>query len=192
MKTYDLIVARRTIRKYREDREIPQEIMDKLLNAARLAPSASNMQPLKYMVIQGKEEREKLFGCTKWAGYLPPEVGTPKEGERPAAYILILADMEIRKTGYDIDIGAAAQNITLAALEEGIASCWIGALDRENIQKLFELSDTHYPSLVIALGYPAEESMEEPARGSIRYYKDEKGVLHVPKRTLEEVLVRKC
>lgn len=188
MHTYDLILSRRTIRRYQQDQRIGRNLLFKMLNAARMAPSAANLQPLKYRVVDSVAECAALFQHTRWAGYLPVDVGTPPEGAKPSAYFIVLADTRIHHVGYDIDLGAAAQNITLTALEQGIACCWFGALDRDGIRKTFEIPDYFTIPLVIALGYPAEQSVPEDLEDSVKYYKDEAGNLHVPKRRLEDVI----
>lgn len=188
MNTYDLILKRRTIRKFQQ-REISAEILEKLVNAARFAPSASNLQPLKYIIVNDGGKVQKVFENVKWAGYIAPH-GNPSENERPVAYIIILADTGIRKTGYELDVGSAAQNIMLAALEEGIGSCWMGAIDRDEIRKALKIPDVYVIDTLIALGYPAESPMTEEENGNIKYYKDENVVLHVPKRKLEDIILK--
>ncbi len=188
MSVYDLIYKRRTIRKFRQER-IGRSVLEKLIDAARFAPSGANLQPVKYIIVDEPEEVKEMFGYTRWAGYIAPE-GTPKKGEEPVAYIVILADTEIRKQGYELDIGAAAQNIMLAALEEGIGTCWIGSIDRDNIRKMLDIPERYIINTVIALGYPAESPVVEEENGSIKYYKDENGVLHVPKRKLKDIILK--
>jgi nitroreductase len=188
MNIYDLILKRRTIRKFKQ-REIEYRILERLVNAARFAPSASNLQPLKYIIVDNPEDVNKVFKNVKWAAYIASE-GTPAEDERPTAFIVILADTEIKKGGYELDIGAAAQNIFLAALEEGIGSCWMGAINRDNIRKILNIPERYIINTVIALGYLGENPVAEDEKGSIKYYKDEYGVLHVPKRRLEDIIIR--
>lgn len=187
MSIYETILKRRTIRKF-EQRSIDRAILEKLVNAARLAPSAANMQPLKYVIVDATEMVDEVFKYLKWANYIAP-AGNPGEGEKPVAYICILVDTEIRNSGYDLDVGASAQNIFLGALEEGIGTCWLGAIDREGIKGALNISDRYILSTVIALGYASESPQVEDESGSIKYYKDEKGVLHVPKRRLQDVLL---
>ena len=88
MSVYELILKRRTIRKF-EQRPVETEKIVKMINAARIAPSAANMQPLKYIAVTSSDLCNKVFPLTKYAGYL--ENGTPKEGERPMAYIVVCA-----------------------------------------------------------------------------------------------------
>ncbi len=188
MGTYELILKRRTIRKFRQER-LGRPLLEKLINAARLAPSAANLQPLKYVIVDDEEKVRKVFGKVKWAAYIAPK-GDPAENERPVAFIVILADTEIRKTGYELDVGASAQNIFLAAEEEGVGTCWMGAIDRDGIRSILGIPEGYIIDTVVALGYPAESPVAEDEKGSIRYYKDDNGVLHVPKRSLDEIILK--
>lgn len=187
MSVYETILKRRTIRKFKQEK-IEKDILVKLINAARYAPSGANLQPLKYIIVDQTEKVKEVFRHLKWAGYLAPH-GEPKEGEKPVAYIIVLADTKVRKTGYELDAGAAIQNILLAAEEENIGTCWIGSVDREAVRIMFNISDEYIIDSVIALGYKAENSVSEDEKGSIKYYKDEHGVIHVPKRKLEDIIL---
>jgi nitroreductase len=180
------ITERRTIRKFTQE-EIPFETLKNLVYFASLAPSASNIQPLKYKIIT-KSDACRMFPYLKWAGYIAPE-GDPKEGEEPTAYIVVLADTDIRKSGWEHDCGASVQNILLGAFEQGIASCWLGAIDRPKIAEEFDIPEKYYIDSVLAFGYPAEESVAEPKTESIKYYKDENKKYHIPKRTFEEIII---
>jgi nitroreductase len=188
MSTYELILKRRTIRKFRQEK-LERSLLEKLVNAARVAPSISNLQPLKYVIVDDGERVGKIFEQVRWAGYIAPH-GTPAENERPVAFIILLADTEIRKTGYETDIGAAGQSMLLAAAEEGIGGCWMGAIDRNGIRCIRGIPERYIIDTAIALGYPAESPVAEEEKGSIKYYKDEQGVLHVPKRSLENVILK--
>ncbi|HOJ09903.1 MAG TPA: nitroreductase family protein [Clostridiales bacterium] len=186
MSAYDIILRRRTIRKFKQDK-IERELLVKLVNAARHAPSGANMQPAKYLIIDDSNTVKKIFEHLKWAGYIAPH-GDPKEGERPVAYIIVLADTRIRKSGYELDLGAAIQNILITAEEENIGTCWIGSVNREEVRQILDIPDELLINSVIALGYKAESSVAEEENGSIKYYKDNKGILHVPKRKLKDIM----
>ena len=187
MSAYDVILSRRTIRKFKQEK-IDKKILSKLVNAARYAPSGANMQPAKYIITDDADKVSKIFIQLKWAGYIAPD-GDPKDGEEPVAYIIVLVDTRIRKSGYELDIGAAIQNILLAAEEEGIGTCWIGSINRDEVRKILNIEESFLINSVIALGYKDEISVAEDANGSIKYYKDEKGILHVPKRKLEDIII---
>lgn len=182
----EIIKSRRSIRRFKQD-PIDESILIDLVDCGRLAPSGGNSQPLEYVIVTNAEQCEKIFDSTSWAAYIAPS-GTPPEGYRPVAYIIILVNTRIKEERYEFDIGAAAQNILLAAAAKGIASCWIRNLNHKELKRNLELPEHVLPDSVIALGYPAEESRIEPVVESIKYWKDQDGTMHVPKRALETIL----
>jgi len=180
------IKKRRSIRKFTQE-PINADTLKDLVNCARLAPSVANLQPLEYIIIIGRESLSRVFGTLKWAAYIAPE-GNPKDDERPVAYIIVLVNKDKTKFSAQHDIGAAVENILLACLSKGIGSCWLISFDKEELSSILELSDTYEVDSVIALGYPAQESIPEEYKGDIKYSKDDKGNMHVPKRTLEDII----
>lgn len=188
MDIYQLQKQRRTIRKYK-DKKIDDDKLIKFVEYARLSPSGSNTQPVKYMIINDDETGDKIFSNTRWAGYLKG-AGTPSFDERPRAYILLLVDTRI-KENCQHDIGAAAQAIQLMAYNEGIGCCWIGSINRDEVAQICNLESHLKIDTLIAFGYPAESPLFEDVKdGDIKYYKDETGRLHVPKRSVGEVLIK--
>lgn len=185
MTIYEIILKRRSIRKFKQ-LPIATETLTRLVNAARLAPQGTNFQPLKYVIVNDESLLEPIFQEMRWAGHIRP-AGDPQEGERPVAYIVVLVDTDIKKVAYDTDAGAAIQNILLAALGEGIGTCWLGNFIRDKISVILSVPEKYIIHSIVALGYPAEEPVIVDEQGSIKYYKDEQGVLHVPKRKLEDV-----
>lgn len=186
MSLYKLVVSRRSIRQFKPD-PVSKDILRKLVNAARLAPSAANLQPLEFIVVDEEEIGKKIFPCLKWAAYIAPE-GNPKRGHEPVAYIVVLANSQVRDEGYERDVGAAVENMILAAWEEGIGSCWLLSVDRKRIQEILEIPMNYRIDSVLALGYPDEEPTAEDMKDSVKYWKDREGKLHVPKRKLENVI----
>jgi nitroreductase len=146
------------------------------------------MEEIENLNKKNKEIVAEIFKHVKWAAYISPQ-GTPALNERPAAFIAVLVDTTIKTAGYELDIGAACQNIFLTAAEEGIGTCWMGAIDRNSIKEVLNIPETYVLNTVIALGYAAESPVFEDENGSIKYYKDENGILHVPKRKLEDVIL---
>jgi len=187
MGTYETIISRRTIRKFRQDR-IDHKILKKMVNAARLAPSGANLQPLEYLIIDDDVLKEKVFPNIAWAAYIKPE-GNPGEGEKPAAYIIILANRNISRMP-GMGIGGSAENMNLVAEEEGIGCCWIEAFNKKQIDQIISAPDNLSVELIFAIGYPKEKPVSEDIRkgSSIKYYKDDSGTLHVPKRSLEDII----
>lgn len=177
-----LIRKRRTIRQL-QPAEVPLDLLFKLTDLGRLAPSASNLQPLEFLAVNGI--RKQVFSCLRWAAYINP-VCDPKPG-RTAAYIIILVNTQIRTKGFEYDVGAAAENIILGAMSAGLGCCWLISVDRDRLQPVLKLPEALKIDSVIALGYPAEQPVAEEYSGSVKYWKDEAGCLHVPKRSLKDV-----
>ena len=186
MTVYEAIMNRRTIRKFTQE-PLKRDDLLKLVDCARMAAYGANAQPLKFRIVDDKDTMDKIFPKTKWAAML--EDGTPAEDERPTAYIAVIGDTSIKKT-FETDAGAAVTNMMLAAEEMGIASCWMGAIDRDAIKRILELDDSYELVYILALGYPAQRSRAvEMKDGSTKYYLDDDGVLNVPKRSMDEVLI---
>ena len=188
MSVYEIATRRRSIRRFK-DIPVSYQILERCVNAARLAPSAANLQPLEYIIVDDEQLLPQVFDTLKWAAYIRP-AGDPPEGKRPKAYIIMLKNNKISASVSAYDIGAAMENMILVALEEGIGSCPFAAVDRDKAKEILSVPDDYEIPLVLAFGYPDESPVEEPFDGSVKYWKDEDGVHHVPKRKLETVLHR--
>lgn len=184
-----LVLKTRSYRRYFEDHPISMDTLRKLVDLARLSASAANLQPLKYGLSCTRERNDLIFTMLKWAGYLKKWEG-PEKGERPSAYIIVLGDKQIAAS-FGCDHGIASQNILLGATRMGLGGCIIGSVDREKMRRELSLPDRYEILHVIALGKPKEKVVIEPvgAEGDIRYWRDKEGVHHVPKRSLEEIIV---
>ncbi|MBN2460576.1 MAG: nitroreductase family protein [Candidatus Cloacimonetes bacterium] len=181
-----LVLKNRSYRRFREDHPVTEDDLKSFIDVARLTPSAMNRQPLRYITVVSTEAREKLFPLLRWAGYLKDWPG-PDAGERPAAYIIMLAD-HIGK--YTIcDAGIAAQTILLSAVEQGLGGCILGSVDRDKLRQAFSLSSALDILLVLALGKPGEKVIIERMHQDIKYWRDEEQVHHVPKYDLAEVII---
>ncbi|MGB9642988.1 MAG: nitroreductase family protein [Candidatus Ratteibacteria bacterium] len=186
MDVMEAIKKRRTIRRFQQ-KQVPFDILKELVEAARLAPSGGNLQPWEFLAIDDKNLLEPVFSTLAWAAYLGPE-GQPKEGEKPVAYIVVLHNKKVKAFTPAADFGAAIENILLAATDKGIGSCWIGSVQREKLSKILGIFADYTIEYVIALGYPAEQAIAEDEKGSLKYWRDENSVHHVPKRKLEHIL----
>ncbi|VEN73476.1 Nitroreductase [Candidatus Desulfarcum epimagneticum] len=186
-----LVAQTRSVRRFLQDRKISMETLMELADLARLCPSAANLQPLRHVLSCDPGMNEKIFACLGWAAYLKDWPG-PGEGERPAAYIVIMGDSKIANDYLAHDCGIAAQTILLAAAEKGLGGCMLGSVNRKKLAAILDAPDDHPILLVIALGEPGEKVRIEPLGpdGNIRYRRDENGVHHVPKRALEDVVLR--
>jgi len=186
MNMYEAVTKRRSIRRF-QDIPISRQILEECVNAARLAPSAANVQPLEYIIVDDGQLLPQVFSTLKWAAYISP-AGDPPEDNRPKAYIIILRNRNIGVPSSAYDVGAAMENMILVALEDCIGSCPIASVDRDSLRRILNIPGDYEIPLVLAFGYPAESPVEEPFDGSVKYWKDEDGVLHVPKKRLEMVL----
>ena len=183
---YDVIAGRRTIRRFKAE-PVAGDLLERLVDVGRLAPSAANLQPLEFIVVDEAGLKAEVFPCLKWAAYIAP-AGNPGPGEEPAAYIVTLANTKVREKMFEYDIGAAMENMTLAALAEGVGSCWMLSIDRDRLRAVLGVPEDYKVDSVLALGYPAEEPAAEVMGESCRYWKDAEGRLHVPKRALASVI----
>ena len=186
----DLIERTRSFRRFEQDKAIDLNLLKELVNLARLGGSARNCQPWQYAIFTQSVQCEKTFPYLGWAGDLADWKG-PEPGERPSAYILCFLNRNWLK-GSDkeaqFDLGIATQNLLLGAMEEGIGGCRIGAFSPK-LADIFKLEQHQELSLVVALGYPAEQVVIETcSEGDIKYWRDENELHHVPKRELSEIL----
>ncbi len=183
-----LILRNRSYRRFDESRRISRDELLEMIDAARVSGSARNAQSLKYFLSCDRETNERIFPCLAWAGYLKDWPG-PAKGERPSAYIVQLHDTNLGED-YFCDDGIAAQSILLTAVEKGLGGCIIGSVKKEALAGILGLSPHLKIIQVIALGKPAEKVVLEPVKnGDIRYWRDDEGVHHVPKRSLEELVI---
>lgn len=185
----DLVVSNRSCRRFYEDVVVEQETLRELVDLARLSASGANLQPLKYILSADPQKNALIFPHLGWAGYLKAWAG-PSEGERPAAYIVILGDTEIRRD-FGCDHGIAAQSILLGAREKGLGGCIIASIQRKRVRKALDIPDRYEILIVLALGKPKEEVVIEEVGpdGDIKYWRDSEGVHHVPKRSLDEIII---
>lgn len=185
----DLVAKSRSYRRFFQEVAIDKRVLRELVDLARLSPSAANLQPLKYILSCEPKKNALIFQHLGWAGYLKDWPG-PAEGERPSAYIIILGDTEITRS-FGCDHGIAAQSILLGAAEKGLGGCIIGTVKREELRRALALPARYEILLVLALGKPKETVVIElvGAGGDIKYWRDNKGVHHVPKRSLNSIIL---
>ncbi len=185
----DLVLKNRSYRRFREDRPVPDDTLRELVELARCSPSGGNVQPLKFILSSDAKRNAAIFPHLAWAGYLKDWPG-PAEGERPTAYVIVLHDTQMAGA-VGCDHGIAAQSILLGATEKGLGGCMIGSVDRDGLQRDLKIDPRFKVLLVIALGVPAETVRIDPVtpETGIRYWRDEADVHHVPKRSLDELLI---
>ncbi len=184
-----LTKSNRSIRRFEENHRISDKQLRKLVNLVRQSASGANMQPLKFILSNTLEKNQLIFPALSWAGYLKEWDG-PDQGERPSAYLVLLGDTQIAKS-FQYDAGIASQSITLGAAEMGLGGCLIGSIKRDLLREALSIPDHYEILLVIALGKPAEKVVIEnlEAVEDIKYWRDERGIHHVPKRDLSSLIL---
>lgn len=186
------MISSRSVRRFDEGREVNQETLERLVELTRYCPSGRNAQPLRYLLVTDKEERDLVYPLLKWAGYFPDWDG-PDEGERPAAYLVQCIDT---KYGKNIlcDDGLQLEAINLGMHTLGLGGCIIKAFNAPKLSEIFRLGERYLPHYVFALGYPKEEvvieDMPTDEDADFKYYRTPDSVHHVPKRPLESLLIK--
>lgn len=186
-----LVTEARSCRRFVEDRPLSASDVDWLLECARVAPSARNAQELRFITVGKGSVCDELFSLARWAGALKDWNG-PVPGERPTAFIAVL----MPERGGDLlcyDVGIACQTIQLAATSRGWGACMIQSFDRRKASALLDVPEGLKIALVMGLGVALEKRVIAPLPedGSTAYWRDAHGVHHVPKRGLEELIIKR-
>ena len=159
MNFLELVKIRYSCRAY-QSLDVEKEKLDYILECVRFAPSAVNKQPWRFHIVNGEDEKAKLQQCYNrdWFKTAP-------------LYIVasILHDEEwVRADGKhhgDIDIAIAVEHLCLAATEQGLATCWVCNFDSVMCKELFALPENEEPSVIIPLGYAADEAKQKNRKG---------------------------
>ena len=179
----DLILKNRTYRRFHQEIPVERDTLKELVDLARLAAYGRNRQALKYILSCEPEKNARIYTHIGLGG-------DPPEGDRPAAYIIILGDKEIIES-FGCNQGIAAQNIMLGATEKGLGSCIIATIEREKLRETLAIPAQYDILLVVALGKSKETVVLEtlaPGEDPAGYW-DDKGVRHTPKRLLEDIII---
>lgn len=188
MTVRELVLKNRSYRRFHENVPISEAQLREWVDLARLTASGGNKQPLRYVLGCDPKTNAKIFENLGWAAYLRDWRG-PAEGERPAAYIIILGDTSVTAS-FGCDHGIAAQTIMLGAAEQGWGGCLIGSVRHEQLQAALGIPAQYEILLVLALGKPKETVVIDPViQGDIKYWRDAQGTHHVPKRSLDEIIL---
>jgi len=150
MDVFEAIEKRRSIRNY-ESTPVPKEKLEKILEAARLAPSASNLQPWHFIVVTDAEKREALSGGM-FAKFL----------KQSPVVIAACGDEETAPKWYAIDVAIAVENMVLAATGEGLGTCWIGSFDENQVRDILKIPKNLRVIVLLAVGYPSDKESPTP------------------------------
>jgi nitroreductase len=185
----EIVRKNRSYRRFRQEMPVEIETLRGLVDLARLSASARNLQVLRYMISCDPATNAQIFATLAWAGYLPDWPG-PVEGERPAAYIVVLGDPSAGPY-LAVDSGLAMQNILLGAVEKGLGGCIVASVQRKRFREILSIPEPYEIQFVVALGTPLETVVIEEIGpdGDVKYWRDAQAVHHMPKRRLGDVIL---
>ncbi len=159
MELYEVMKTRRSIRKY-SDRPVPDEVLGRILEAVRIAPSGSNRQPWKFIVVRQKETADRLIPACNNQKFI---------AEPPLLIVACSLKITSNRGGYMgdgsvlTDVSIAVDHLTLAARNEGLGTCWIGAFDNRAVKEILSIPEESNVVGLIPLGYPADPTAFEQA-----------------------------
>lgn len=187
-----LVMSDRTVRRFKEDRRVSQDILESLVELVRYCHSGRNAQPLRYVAATDPHLCAEIYPLLKWAGYFKDWDG-PEPGERPVAYLIQCLDTTYGKDCL-CDDGLQLEAISLGMKTLGLGGCIIKAFNASLLSDVLGLESRFQPRYVLAIGYPVEEVRIEDMNGDedadFKYFRTPDGVHHVPKRPLSELIIR--
>jgi nitroreductase len=152
MEVHDAIRTRKSVRAY-DPRPIPDDVLARILEAGRIAPSANNRQPWKFIVVKDQAIREKLTDG-RWAKFLK---------DCPVV-IAGCGDTVASPEWCVVDTTIALENMVIAATAEGVGTCWIGSFYEDKVKSALKIPDGHKVVAMLAVGYPRSEDELSPAK----------------------------
>lgn len=176
-----LLRSRRTIRRFQQ-KPIPEKWLFDFVDVARYAPSERNIQPCEYIIVNNAEKVKAITQLIEWDSF-----SERNKTNGPTAYIVVLIDFFKRKKGGELDAASAVQYILLSAHARGLGTYWLKQFHQKKIKKLFRIPHHVHVDSLVALGWPMDTPVVEEAQSSTQIWKDEKGVIHVPKRRLSDI-----
>ena len=160
MEFFDVVRSRYSVRRY-QGKPVEPDKLDRILEAARLAPSGSNRQPWKFVVVRDKSTREKLMKAAKNQTFIAQAPVVIAACGTIADYLMSCGQLSC-----PVDVSIAVDHMTLQAVEEGLGSCWVCAFSEPDVRKILGIPDTVRVVTLLPMGYPAEKPAARP-RNSI-------------------------
>lgn len=155
MEFYETVRQRYSCRRYRPDPVEPEKL-ERLLEAARLAPSAANRQEWRFIIVKEAEKRQRLMKAAQNQTFV---------GEAPVVIVAAAATnhhvMRCGEKCYPIDVAIALEHLALAATAEGLGTCWIGAVDADQVREICAIPPEVPIVDLMTLGYPADRQKEK-------------------------------
>ncbi len=158
MDFYEVIRTRRSVRSFKRDM-IPEAVLKRVLEAARVAPSGGNRQPWRFILVKGNTLKQRVISVCNNQRFM---------ADAPLIVVACGERLPLNRGGYMgemsvlLDVAIAFTHLILAARAEGLGTCWIGAFNNEEIKKLLGVSGGYEVVAVTPLGYPSEDVFTEP------------------------------
>ena len=158
MDFYKVIRTRRSVRSYKKD-PIPEEVLNRVLDAARVAPSGGNRQPWKFILVKDATLKQKMVSVCNNQKFI---------AEAPLIVVACGQRLSTNRGGYMgemgmlLDVSIAFTHLILAARAEGLGTCWIGAFNNKEIKKLLKVPDGYEVVAATPLGYPSADLFTKP------------------------------
>jgi nitroreductase len=146
MDVFEAVQKRHSVRSY-ESTPVPDEKLERILEAARLAPSAGSIQPWHFIVVTDREKREALAKSGRFARFL---------AESPVA-IVGCGDQKASPNWYGVDVAIAMQNMVLTATAAGLGTCWVGSFNEGRVRSLLNVPERFRVVALLAVGYRREK-----------------------------------
>lgn len=159
MDLYEVMRTRRSIRSYKAD-PIPEEVLNRVLEAARIAPSGSNRQPWRFILVQDEKVKRQLVPACGSQSFI---------AEAPVVVVACGHNIHYNRGGYMgemsvlVDVSIGFTHLILAARAEGLGTCWIGAFNNDEVKRILNIPDDANVVAVTPLGYPKDEKFREPS-----------------------------
>lgn len=151
MDIYEIIEKRRSIRAFRDD-PIPDDMLERVLNAGRMAPSVQNAQDYKFIVVKDAEIRKEISQACSEQKFI---------AESPIIIVGVSTNpdylMESTVPSYAMDVSIAIDHMTLAAVEEGLGTCWVGSFSQEEIKAVLDIPSECKVVVILPLGVPYDD-----------------------------------
>jgi len=167
MDIYEAIYLRKSVRAFK-DTEVPEEIITRILNAAKMAPSANNRQEWRFVVVRNQETRKKLAQAAFGQSFIaeaPLVIACCAETEENV--------MACKQLCYPIDVAIVVDHITLLAAAEGLGTCWIGAFSEDQVKKVLGIPKDIRVVTLLPIGFPQNplpiEKYRLPLKNIVRY-----------------------
>jgi nitroreductase len=158
MDFYEVVRTRRSVRAYRPD-PVSQDVLARVLDAARIAPSGSNRQPTRFIVVSNEETKQKLIPMCHNQAFI---------ATAPIAVVACGSDIKynrgewMERYAMIVDVAIAVDHLTLAARAEGLGTCWIGSFNNDQLKEFFSLPEDVDVVALTPLGYPEGDAFTEP------------------------------